>query len=187
MSYSIFSFQLNGTQPKDWPSYSSIERFYGRKCMEFEWQSGDDSLLIGIQNPLNDFIFFFGNFSETRYETRRNNTVLNFTMVGHSFNMNERYMFCFDTVLNRALLINNTYTFTYNFTSQTNGWKLAIQQGAEKHPTGGTAWFNYPFKNIIPSGFFSLADPRSLEVVSCRQTQYFRISKLSYIFIFLSS
>ena len=68
---SILSFQFNGETNDSWPATYSTERFYGRKCMEFEWQTGSNSLLVGVSNDENTRAFFFANFSNVRFETRK--------------------------------------------------------------------------------------------------------------------
>ena len=183
---SCLSYSLESKNEKSWPFYQSNEHFYGRKCMEFEWLSGDNSLLIGILNTQKR-VSFFGNFSKTRYEDIYNtNRQSNFSYI-ESFVLNERYMFCFDTFLQRAMLINKTYTFVFPYYCKTNDWSIIIQQGSATCSSSGIAWFDYPFQNIIPSGFYSLADPRTGECFTCQQSKYFLNNKLIYVFIALMS
>ena len=41
-------FELNSTEEVIFPEYKSIETFIGRKCFEFEWQSGDKGFGVGV-------------------------------------------------------------------------------------------------------------------------------------------
>ena len=140
--------------------------FYGRKCAEFMWTGGGNSLLFGIRSQGKHPVYIFGNHSETRFSdqfsTRKD------ILIDEPFVENQKYLFCFDSKLNRAIFVNKSKSYTWTYHSPPTKYvKFYIQQGSSGFESQGQAWFNYPFENTLPSGFFPLADPRSFDYVTC--------------------
>ena len=179
MAFSIYDnnhqidFNLKSQQPDLWPKEITVETFYGRKCAEFSWESGDDSLIVGIENVNQDRNILFGNFSDLVICAEKNG-LRKYYFLNVSLEKGSRYMYCFDTILKRIMFINQTisYTFPMAFGS-TNSWYFYFQQGASTKTSSGKGWFHYPFVNTIPSGFFSLVDRRCFEFITCNMKKVF--------------
>ena len=169
-----------------YPYLHSIEDFYGRKCFEFEYTDGSNSMQYGIFNS--DFdILFLSNQGKVTFLTRRNpyNNVDISIPLNISIEKGEKYLFCFDTKLNRAMLVNKnvTYTFTYN-RGISNHWFLTLSQGIAMRSTSGKIWF-HKFETPLPSGFFSLVDRRHFEYETCKNVFLFHQILFLQIFPFV--
>lgn len=167
-------FDVNSTDLDKYPRYTSIESFIGRKCFEFEWISGDLSFSIGIASVISvSTAHFFGGSGNEQFRSRDTKGVDHSTNLSINFELNARYMFCFDMQINKVLLIykNQTFSYNHNFLSNTK-WNIIFAQGTQTRNSRIKGYFDYPFENPIPIAFYSLIDRRCYDYKSIKKNDF---------------
>ena len=175
------SFEFNSQAYGYYPSVFSTERFYGRKCFEYELIDGNGTLHAGIETDLYYFYIFHFKDGSTifRQKYRPTDTDTDY-IFDNAANLNERYMICFDTLLQKMMFINNTEIHTLDIIcNRTDKAKTFLGQGQYGYKSTAMLFNDYPFENSIPYGFFSLMDHRNYISVTCR---YHKNDKLYFFF-----
>ena len=181
---SFQSFILEGDiENLIWSSISSLEKLYGRKCMEFSWTGGDNTLVIGIRNSEYKN-FFYANQSRLSFASRQSNNDQIISILNYSLIQNTKYMFCFDTTQNCATLLCGNTHFTVKYSrGNLNEWNFYIAQGSISKTSEGKAWFKNKFHNSMPPGYTAFADPRNFVLPYFFTCKNFLISKYLFIVI----
>ena len=184
------NFELQSNEQEIYPNQTSSESFQGRKCYEFEWNNEDESFGVGFVAKENiqyqTSFFFAGHSLETpdnnfhiQYLSRNTNKK-NSTNLSIRFEKDKRYMICIDTISYQIMLIYNTeYVNSFVFSlpyPKTNKWNVFVECSVPERSIDITSYFHYNFVNSIPKGFFSLVDPRNIELITCGTQLINRIS-----------
>ena len=183
-------FLLEGDELNSiWSSITSLEKLYGRKCMEFSWTGGENTLVVGIKNS-EYRNFFYANYSRLSFVSRPSNYAQTISILNYNLIQNTRYMFCFDTFQNYAtLLVGNTHFGVKYSREEQNEWNFYIAQGSLPQTSEGKAWFNSKFENTMPPGYTSFVDPRNYILPYYITCHYFPFSRhiLIVVTIFMSN
>ena len=139
-------------------------------------------------------LFFYGGLEANNEkfmsrDDKGNQTNDKIEQLSINFTQNERYMICFDMLINKLILIYENQIFSYEHAYERNTkWNIRFNQGNYTMNDIVVGYFHHnAFKNPLPVAFYSLIDNRTYDYKSIKSLDFIISSSLFLITILYKS